>query len=357
MNLEDYFTPEELKEYDPAYIEEGKIGEKDELKIFPTAKSTEIMLLNKTDWDKFAADTGAETSSLSTIEGLIKVSEQYYEWSDGKAFFGRDALANYLIIGAKQLGNEIFQVENGKVSFNLDPVVMKKLWDGYYSPYIKGYFGAFGKFRSDDAKVGDILALVGSTSSVTYFPKEVFVDDKTSYPVEALALEAPIFEGGERYAVQQGAGMAVVKSTPEEEYASAEFLRWFTQEERNMSFSMDSGYLPVKTEAKKLDKLEASFSETENMVVDPIMESTLVNAFKMSDNYKFYTAKAFEGSEEARNVLESSLSDKIKADMAEMDSLIEQGEKRVDLIEKYDTQENFEKWLVDLIDNLEQTQE
>lgn len=44
-------------------------------------------MLNKTDWDKFAADTGASLDSLSTVEGVTQTAAQYYEWSGGKAFF------------------------------------------------------------------------------------------------------------------------------------------------------------------------------------------------------------------------------------------------------------------------------
>ena len=35
-------TEEELSEYVDAYIEEGRIGEDNSLKIFPVAKSTEV---------------------------------------------------------------------------------------------------------------------------------------------------------------------------------------------------------------------------------------------------------------------------------------------------------------------------
>ena len=101
-DLDPYFTEEELAEYVPSYIEEGRFDKEGSLKIFPIAKSTEVMMLNKTDWDKFAQATGAETDDLATIEGVTATAEKYYEWTDsltetpddGKTFFGRDAVAN-----------------------------------------------------------------------------------------------------------------------------------------------------------------------------------------------------------------------------------------------------------------------
>ena len=103
VDLTKYFTKKELEEYISSYIEEGEFSNDGSLKIFPIAKSTEIFMLNKTDWDKFSKATGTSLDELKTIEGVTKVSQKYYEWSDslteekndGKAFFGRDALANY----------------------------------------------------------------------------------------------------------------------------------------------------------------------------------------------------------------------------------------------------------------------
>ncbi|MFR1727614.1 extracellular solute-binding protein, partial [[Clostridium] hylemonae] len=69
-DLDDYFTKDELSEYVDEYIEEGRVGKDNALVVFPIAKSTEVMTINKTDWDKFAVDTGADLRQLSTWEGL-----------------------------------------------------------------------------------------------------------------------------------------------------------------------------------------------------------------------------------------------------------------------------------------------
>lgn len=53
-NLRDYFTEDELNEYVSGYIEEGCFNGSSELKILPIAKSTEVLFLNATDWEKFS---------------------------------------------------------------------------------------------------------------------------------------------------------------------------------------------------------------------------------------------------------------------------------------------------------------
>lgn len=209
VDLKEYLTQEEQDKYIKSYIEEGEFSGDGSLKIFPTAKSTEIFMLNKTDWNKFAEATGADLNDLKTIEGVTKTAQAYYEWTDsqtkkkndGKAFFGRDAVANYFLIGAKQLGTEIFSVKDSKVTLNFDKEIIRKIWDNYYVPFVKGYFAASGKFRSDDINTGNILSFVGSSAGATFFPDEVIVDDTRSYPIDMEVLEAPKFEGGEDYAV------------------------------------------------------------------------------------------------------------------------------------------------------------
>lgn len=77
-----------------SYLEEGAFSNDGSLKIFPIAKSTEVFMLNKTDWDRFAESTGASMDDLKTIEGITRTAQEYYEWTDsltpepndGKAF-------------------------------------------------------------------------------------------------------------------------------------------------------------------------------------------------------------------------------------------------------------------------------
>ena len=57
-----------------------------------------------------------------------------------------------------------------------------------------------------------------------YFPDAVELEEET-YPIEYIILPAPVFEGGENYAVQQGAGMVVTKTDETKEYACTEFLK------------------------------------------------------------------------------------------------------------------------------------
>lgn len=358
-DLSGYLSEEELEQYVDSYIEEGRIASDGSLRIFPTAKSTEIMMINRTDWDKFAEATGASLDDLATMEGVTATAKAYYEWTDsltpdipedGKAFYGRDAVANYFVIGMQQLGVEIFHVDNGEMTLNVPEEELCRLWENYYVPMVKGYFGAYGSFRSDDVKTGDILAYTGSTSSAMYFPGQVELDDD-SYAIEYIVMPAPIFEGGEHYAVQQGAGMVVSKSDEKHEYAAVEFLKWFTQAENNLEFGCVSGYLPVLKEANSVEKLDQVI-EQRQLTVAPQTYDCLTTVFQEMEGMTLYTNKSFQNGSAARKVLEYHLADKAAQDRASVAVLLEQGKSLEEAAAPYVSREAFEEWYLSFCDAL-----
>lgn len=81
----------------------------------------------------------------------VHVAQEYYNWSGGRAFFGRDQFANLFIIGSMQFGVQIFEVNDGLLTFNIDEQIV----------------------RRNDLRVGDILAYSGSTVSAAFFPDEI----------------------------------------------------------------------------------------------------------------------------------------------------------------------------------------
>lgn len=350
-DLSAYLGGEELEQYVDSYIEEGRIASDGTLRIFPTAKSTEIMMLNKTDWDAFSDATGASLDALVTIEGVVETAKAYYEWTDGltpgvpgdgKAFYGRDAMANYFIIGMQQQGVELFRVEGGEMTLNVPEDALRRLWENYYVPMVKGYFGAYGSFRSDDVKTGDLLAYTGSTTSAMYFPDQVELEN-SSYPIDYVVIMPPVFERGEPYAVQQGAGMVVSKTDERHEYASVEFLKWFTQAENNLQFGSVSGYLPVMKEANSIEKLDQVISDRD-LTVAPKTYDCLTTILSELDDLTLYTNKSFENGSSVRKVLEYNLPDRAAEDREAIVAAMEQGKSLEEASAEYVTEEAFEEW-------------
>ena len=71
---------------------------------------------------------------------------------------------------------------------------------------------ASGRFRSDDIKIGSILAYIGSNSSATYFPTQVMLSDTESHAIELKVLPKPHFEGGKKSLSSRVPGMLVRQS-------------------------------------------------------------------------------------------------------------------------------------------------
>lgn len=184
-----------------------------------------------------------------------------------------------------------------------------------------------------------MLAYVGSNSSATFFPKQVQVSDTESHEISLKVLPNPSFAGSEEVAVQQGAGMVVTKSTPEEEAACVTFLKWFTQPENNIQFAVGSGYLPVTHAADDVTAIENS-----GLDLTDSMKDVLANAIDAVENHELYTPKPFAGGTDARKVLEYSMSDLASADRAAVEEQLAAGVSAAEAEALYLTDEYFENW-------------
>ncbi|MCL2187160.1 MAG: extracellular solute-binding protein [Defluviitaleaceae bacterium] len=341
-NLDEYFTPEQQAEYYTPFIDRGRMGDDGELRIFPVAQATEVLMINETDWRPFANAHGFTDADLATMESITRVAQVYYN-ETGRAFFGRDQFANFIIIGSKQFGTEIFEVNAGEVTINFNPTAMRRFWDYYFTPFVSGYFAAYGRFRSDDVRVGDLLAYVGSNTSAVFFPQEVRRDGETR-AIQGRVLPPPLFDGGDAMLIQQGAGMVVTLDTPEVQYASLIFLRWFTEPFNNLRFSALTAYLPVRYAAMDASlvynaALDAGLNftlmayETLHVALTTVRERTL------------YATSSFVGSSDARDVINTYLRNYAIAGRAEVLALIESGIPRADAIAQVTSDENFHAWV------------
>lgn len=361
VDLTQYIKNKEIEKYVDSYIEEGYLGKDQQFKILPIAKATEIMMVNKTDWDKFVSATGAKEEDLETWEGLAKTAELYYQWTDsltelandGRAFFGRDAMANFMLVGAKQLGQELFEVEDDITTVRINKVIMSRLWDYYYIPYIKGHYGSFGRFSTDDLRTGEIIALVGSTAGASYFPDDVTIGDEAHYNIEPLILPLPNFENTKPHAIQQGAGMIVLKSDKAHEKASVEFLKWFTEPKRNMAFCLETGYLPVTKEANIKNMFEEELQQAGEQNISKQLQMALRVSMDQVETYELYKAEVFENGDEARGFLTKALRNQAQKDRKTVLELINRGQTYEQAVNYVLTNTSFEQWLLGFEESLE----
>lgn len=363
-DIRPYLTKEEAASYVEGYLQEGDFSGDGSLKIFPVAKSTEVLTLNHTVWEAFAKDTKAKLSDLNTWEGIAKTAELYYKWTDeqtkapndGKAFFGRDSVSNYMLSGSSQLGHDIITVKNGKTVIDFDKKIMKKLWDFYYLPYIKGYYTAEGKFRSDDMKLGNLIAYVGSTSGALYTPEKVVYEDGSSEEIKCQLFPAPNFAGTEPLLIQQGGGMVLMEGEEHTKKAAVEFLKWFTDKEVNTEFCIGSGYLPVKKEANNYEFMEDVINR-QKQEISPILRETLLLAVEEVNQNALYVSQTASGGNDIRKILDNTIAEYAKADREKVKQMTADGFGAEEAVKELKPDMRFEKWYKETYDKIKEFSE
>lgn len=278
VDYRDYFTEEELSAFIPAFLQEGEIGGR--LAVLPVAKSTEVLYVNKTLFDRYAAVSGATLEDLRTWEGLYALAERYADETDGKCFFVHDYHFNYFQVGVTSLGEDFFR--DGGVAFG---PAFQRVWEPYARAALKGGVWLQSGYATEPLRTGDAIVSVASSASVLYYSDTVTYPDNTSEKVEIITMPCPVFEDGEKLVMQRGAGMCTVKSTPEREQACMTFLRWLTEPERNTDFVTELGYMPVTQEA-----FDQYLPAAVEKLTDPMYISLYQAYIATQQDYSFYTA-------------------------------------------------------------------
>lgn len=286
----DYFSEKEIEEFIPSFIEDGEVNGR--LVCLPVAKSTELLFVNKTAFDRFSEATGVKIEDLSTWEGVFETAEIYARWTDeqtpdipgdAKAFFVHDFHFNYFQVGVESLGESFFEDE--KIAFG---PAFYKAWEPYANACLSGGVWLKGGYATEPLRTGEAIACAASSASVLYFSNEVIYSDNTSEIVKIDVNPCPVFEGGENLVMQRGAGMCTVKSTPEREEAALTFLRWLVEPETNTEFVVSTGYMPVTYEAFEKYLPDAISGLTEQKYVE-LYEAYL----ETQENFEFYSAPKF----------------------------------------------------------------
>lgn len=287
VDYRDYFTEKELEMFIPEFLEEGEIDGCQ--LILPVAKSTEVMFINKTAFERFSKATGAKMEDLQTWEGLFELSEKYTKWSDaqtpdiendGKAFFVHDYHFNYFQVGVESLGEHFFR--GNSIAFGN---AFTEIWKPYAEAALNGAVWLQEGYATEPLRTGDAIVSVASSASILYYSDVVTYADNTSEEIEITAMPCPVFEDGEKMVMQRGAGICTVKSDPEKEEAACVFLRWLTEPGNNVKFVTKTGYMPVSEEAFETYLPDA----IENLEDPKYME--LYRAFQETQReYQFYTA-------------------------------------------------------------------
>lgn len=244
LDWNDYLTPSDLKVYKPEFLAEGYKEKK--LYMLPSAKSTELLFLNQTFFDRFAAANNISVRDLEDYDKLFKICRQYYAWSGGKNMFQLDDFYNYYLTSMESLGEPL--IKNGKP--DLGSAAFKRVFRAAAEPAIAGGLGIEKGYATDGWKTGALISNVGSTAAILYMCDYVTHPDNTRETIVTNYYPNPVFSGGKTMLLQRGVELFAIKSSDERQnLACAVFAKWFAQKENNLDFAIHAGYLPSNSEA------------------------------------------------------------------------------------------------------------
>ena len=296
LNWNDYFTEQELDTFVDEFIEEGYFDDK--LLMLPVAKSTELLFVNQTLFDKFGSAANVSTESLSTFEGLFTACEKYYDWSDGQDMFQINDFYHYSLTGMAAFGEDF--VVDGKL--NLESEAFGKVWEPMAHAGIHGGLCLWDGYASDRWKTGEIISNIGSTAGILYLRDYVTYADNTTEDIETSILAYPHFANGEATVVHRGGGLFALKNEDDRKNeAAAIFAKWLTEKENSLGFVTKAGYLPVTNDA--FDSLFANTDTFENEKY-----RLLYNAVNgMADEYTYCEVPVFEGASDTQSSFEKNV--------------------------------------------------
>ena len=336
VDYRDYFSEEELDSFIPAFLTEGQINGRQ--LILPVAKSTEVMFVNETAFDRYAKDRGASLADLENWEGVFRLAADYTKWTDeqtpniegdGKPFFVHDYHFNYFQVGVESLGESFFTKDGTGLAFG---PAFEQVWEPYASAAVQGGIWLQGGYATEPLRTGDAIVSVASSASVLYYSDTVTYADNTTEKVNIISMPCPVFENGENLVMQRGAGICTVKSTPEREKACMTFLKWLTDSKRNVEFVTQLGYMPVKQEA-----FEKYLPDAIEQLQDPMYQSLYQAFLQTQEQYTFYTAPQYEDYLELETRFEDQIRQKLQIARRSYVELPEQS--MVELVRA--TQESF----------------
>ena len=241
LDWNDSFTPEELAEFVPGFLEDGM--QDGRLLIFPISKSTHMLMMTGPGFDRFSAATGVTEEDLATWEGFYAAAAEYYQLT-GLPFCALDYPLRAVELNAMEHGAEDFYTEDGWYDF--ENLALKESWLQFARALVQGHVVVSDLYSNTQVMTGEVLSGMGSSAAILYYNDVVTYEDGHSEPMDLRVLPMPCTAGAQPLMTQAGVGLCAYKTTPEKAEAAKIFAHWLTEAERNLTFVTDTGYMPVR---------------------------------------------------------------------------------------------------------------
>lgn len=243
LDWSDYFSRDEINGFVSDFIKDGMVEGK--LCVLPVSKSTFLLFVNGSQFQRFSAETGVAASSLSTWSGLFAAAEKYYAWSGGKPMCALDYLLRDIELNAQAQGAQNLFAENGW--YDVNNPLLKQSYLEFIRPLVQGHITVSDLYSNTQIMTGETLSGIGSSAAILYYNDVVTYPDNTTEPTNLQILPYPRAARGKALMTQAGVGLGAYKTTTQKAEAASVFAHWLTEPERNLEFVVQTGYMPVRT--------------------------------------------------------------------------------------------------------------
>jgi len=240
------FTEQEISDFVPTFLEANKYDGK--IWTLPFNKSIYVLYYNK----DILAEQGLKPPA--TWEEVLEVSKKLTK-KDAQGNITRtgigfkadvDTFSLHLLSKGSTLldstGTAIFNKEGGQSTIQ------------YYKTLLAEGAGTITFEPSKDFVEGRCAMIIETTARISYFGKR----ENLNFGVSPCPWDK---KNGK--ILIAGTNLAIFNTTPEKQKASWEFIKWLTNTKNTTTFSMETGYLPVRTSAIKSSEYENFLQKNE----------------------------------------------------------------------------------------------
>ncbi len=324
LDWNNYLSKEERANYIEAFLSEGYID--GQQLMLPIAKSSEVLFLNQTLFDRFSAQNNIDTSGLLYWETLLPLCNKYYDWSGGKYMFKLNDTYHYFVTEmmsrnpALNLSQNSIDVHSTEFAAAFYPFARAAIYGGLCLEH---------GFASDLWKTADVISSTGSTAEVLYLRDDVTYSNGVKEKITLQVFPYPKSKFGKSVAIQRGGGLFATKSDDERKNkAAAVFAKWITSNQENLSFTMETGYIPVNIKAT-----ESLFANYEN-VSNPKYRNLYHAVSQMYNKYHFCSTPLSKSSQSSQKSFENALQKILTHAHAEFKQRSAAGENREQILDK-----------------------
>lgn len=134
--------------------------------------------------------------------------------------------------------------------YDLTNETFRASWMEFARALVQGDILISDLYSNTQVMTGETLAGLGSSAAILYYNDFVTYPDNTTEPTDLLLAPLPHAAGTATPLMPQaGVGLCAFKTTDQKAEAAAVFLRWLTEQQRNLEFAADTGYMPVSSAA------------------------------------------------------------------------------------------------------------